>query len=283
MMMSDLVRRSRAAGTLKRKDRFRLLLPAWIKRMVRSALVNPVVGMLVAAAFRNAIPHRGSRIATDDPAISPADKAALFFGLYERSEIDQVCAYLLPDVDVIELGASIGANTVEIAKRIDGSVRLFAVEPHPRNVATLNRTLALNGCRDRVLIVPAAIDYSGRQQASFTTSSVSNLRGRIGHPPIENAAVVQVAVVTLSGLLSQQNITRYQLVCDIEGAEVGILSYDADALRACVQILIEIDGGYDGDRWFSVADVAERIEACGFARVHQHANRMVFQRIGAGR
>lgn len=44
--------------------------------------------------------------------------AQLFWTFYERIEMDQIDAYLLPDLDVVELGSSLGVGTVLVARRL---------------------------------------------------------------------------------------------------------------------------------------------------------------------
>lgn len=264
------------AAWLERKDRLRMRWPGPVKRVVRLLLLNRVVGTALGWLYGDRIPHRGSVIATSAPHVAPGAKAALYFGWYERAEIDQVCAYLAPDVDVVELGASIGANTVEILKRVRPTTRVVAVEPDRRNLVLLRRTLALNGLSDRVVVVAAAIDYSGAAHAAFAPARADHLRGRL-HPGSGEPAE-PVPCTTLGALRAAHRIGRFQLVCDIEGAEVGVLWDDADALADCVRILIEIDGGQHRGRHFGIEAAVERILALGFTLRHRHGNRMCFER-----
>jgi hypothetical protein len=158
----------RTPANLKRKDRYRLWIPGVLKRALIHLVANTSVGNVLAWIYSNRIPHRGTILDTTSPRIAPATKASLYFGIYERSEIEQTAVYLAPGYDVIELGSSIGANTTQILKRLHGHRKMVAVEADPSLCAILARNIELNfGGTLYCHVVNAAISYTAGPTIRF--------------------------------------------------------------------------------------------------------------------
>src|ERR1700761_9001691 len=62
----------------------------------------------IAFMLRQRIPFHGLTIDVMDKVIKPITKSLLYYGIYEKNEIELVTKYLIPEDDVIELGSSIG-------------------------------------------------------------------------------------------------------------------------------------------------------------------------------
>jgi hypothetical protein len=80
-----------------------------IKKIVVLFLCHSSMGKLIGLIWNNRIPHRGSRIevpADGDPRVN----AMLYWGIYESAEIRFVRRYLGNELDVIELGSSLGGG-----------------------------------------------------------------------------------------------------------------------------------------------------------------------------
>lgn len=213
---------------------------------------------------------------TSSPRIVPAIKAMLFFEIYERSEIEQAQAFLAPQYDVIECGASIGANTMQIMMRVAGKV--VAVEADAELARILSNNLEENfGPSHKCAIVNAAVDYSGAEAIEFSPGSDS-LRGRVdsgqnnlAHPK------VRVPAVSLESLIQRYGLGDFVLVLDVEGAEAGIFLHGFEALKKCYRIVCELDGGVSDGKWYSSSDLVSYLASIGFVRIYAHGNRMVFQ------
>src|ERR1700730_12780210 len=82
-----------------------------VKRVIARIICHPLIGRIISLVFRDRIPSRGSLIHTKDKAVVPSVKAALFWGLYESAEVRFVKEFLRSDLDVIELGSSLGVVT----------------------------------------------------------------------------------------------------------------------------------------------------------------------------
>lgn len=260
---------------LKRKDRLRTRVPFPVRQFVRGLLVNRFMGRMLAVLFRDLVPHRGYRVETGHPLVTSSAKAALYFGLYERAEIDQICAYLTPGSDVVELGGSIGAATLQILSRVESSARVVVVEADPGLCAVCRSNIARNFPNVSVAVVNAAVDYSGSETVPFDAAGEST-SGKVVESGSTRTRLV--SAITLRQIIEEHGIDSYVLVADIEGAEIGIFLEDRVSLSMANRIIIEIEGGRWKGRGYQVQDVIELAKGCGFELVHQHANRCVFER-----
>ncbi len=159
--------------------------------------------------------------------------AALRVGLYERAERFMTRQFVTGERDVVELGASLGVISCEIARRLQPGRRLLSVEPDPRNADRAEHNLRLNGFTD-VTIERVAIDYSGAPEVSF--GGGTELGGRVGQ-----TGKGSVPTLTFAQLLERHGIGEFDLVIDIEGAEADLFRNEAEALQRCRHVLIELE------------------------------------------
>jgi hypothetical protein len=86
-----------------------------IRSRIEAGVCNRAIGNLVGLLFRDHLPCGDCVIDASGPGIAPESKAAILFGLYERSEVRFVERWLNRDLHVVELGASIGVASCHIA------------------------------------------------------------------------------------------------------------------------------------------------------------------------
>ncbi|HEV2914551.1 MAG TPA: FkbM family methyltransferase [Pyrinomonadaceae bacterium] len=224
-------------------------LKAIVKSKVAKTLCHPRMGKLLALLFRDRIPSRGCVVATDSPVITPEIKAMLFWRFYESAEIRFVDRYIRRDLDVVELGSSLGVVACQIRKRISESSKLLCVEANPGLVGLISRNLEVNSLDKKVSIIGKAIDYDPTQRGSVNFHfGDSNISGKVAE---QQRAVdgSRVPTTTLAQLMNENGINDYVLVSDIEGAEAGIALADKEALKTCRQIIIELhDTVFDNKR-----------------------------------
>lgn len=252
-----------------------------LKRWVAGILCHPLIGRAIIALFGGRVPSlrsRGWRVALDAPGVTPRTAAQIFWGIYENAELRFVERYLRPDLDVVEIGASIGVVTSAIALHQDPARRLVCVEANPQLIDLLRRNVASNAPGHPVEVVHRAISYGGRT-VRFGLGP-TNASGQLDQAGTSTEAV-EVPATTLAELLRERGITRFALVADIEGAEAAIIDKDADALLRCEQILIELHATRFEGRDLGVEDLVRGIEAHGFTLRARHGPVCVFERSGA--
>lgn len=112
------------------------------------------------------------------PTGCPASlSSGIIFGIYEYSERFLIRKHLPSDVDVVELGASIGVVSREILRRLHVSQRLIAVEALPKLAELARHNISTAHPGRHWLLVEAAIAY-GTDRVSFD-SGAEHICGRI--------------------------------------------------------------------------------------------------------
>lgn len=258
--------------------RFRMLLPQKLKILLAKIISNNITGRLIAFVYGDSIPHRGIRIFTKSDRIQRKTVADIYFGIYERAEIDQVMCYLNPTIDVIELGGSIGVNSLHIRSQLEKNRRLMVVEADPTLVEILRINFEKNSLEENVTIINNAIDYSGNEYVTFAVSD-SNLAGHVALASnLESHIISNIPAASLSELIKKYGFSEYALVSDIEGMEIPIFVKDKEALKNCKQIFLEIDGVEYDNIAYSVEDVINLICDSGFKVVDRYFNCVAFSR-----
>lgn len=248
-------------------DRLRAMIPLGLKTgLARAVFENSALNRLVAGAD-GVVTVRGLTI--DLSGGFEHQASAVRFGMYERAELYMARRFILPEVDVIELGASLGIVSCNVAQRLTTG-RLIAVEADPDLARRARANLNRNGF-DAAAVIQAAIDYSGAETVSF--GSTDHLSGQVGH-----TGQLSVPAVTLSQLLKQYDIGTFQMVADIEGAELAMFLADPTAFARCRRLMIEMDGAELAGNRITVDEEVAIIEQLGFRCIYRHANCATFEK-----
>ena len=120
---------------------------------------------------------------------------------------------------VVEAGAHMGYVTLQSARAVGPSGRVFAFEANPRAVPLIEQNLAANGLEERVRVVPLALaDVPGRH--AFFLSGGGDTSSL--HEPDGASERIEVTVTALDAWLDPT--VRVDVVkLDIEGGEVAAL------------------------------------------------------------
>ena len=241
------------------------------KKLVVSVLCSKLSGRLIALATGNRIPFRNARIDVRDAPVTDNTKARLFFGIYESAECRFVNKYLHPDLETIELGASLGAVSSQIGIRLQANTPYTCVEANPRLLECLTRNVNHNSKHLVNKIINGAVAYTA-DEVTFGVSDdnrVSSLGAR------RNAQNVSVPAVKLRDLIPAG---PYQLVCDIEGAEAELISEDSSALDHCRLAIMELHSTQLDGQSVSVADLVHQFCRAGFNEIDRYGDVFVFGR-----
>ena len=80
------------------------------------------------------------------PASSRQSWVAAFTGAYDEKQIELLASHVRPGSVVLDIGASLGLYTVQLAERVRAiGARVVAVEPIPANVDIIRENIAKNG------------------------------------------------------------------------------------------------------------------------------------------
>jgi FkbM family methyltransferase len=230
-----------------------------LNQLLGTRLCRARFGQLIRRAYHEEVPHWDLKIPVtsvhDDVVVS-----ALFFGTYESAEVFLARQFLYPGGDVVELGASLGVLSAHLARRLAPGARLICVEPNASLHETIERTIRANSPSAQYLVLGGAVYYGSSRAVALDASNVNAARVSERAEPDR----LSVPVTTLSEILRDQKVGRYTLVCDIEGAEAGLVTRDTAALESCEQMLIEThEADFEGRR-FGTADYLARLGELGF-------------------
>lgn len=226
-----------------------------LKMNIARALCAPPIGRLIGRIFADRLPFHGAMIDTSFPFVSPITKAQIFWKFYESGEIRFLHRYLRRNLDVVELGSSIGVMASQVLRLQDPQRRLVCVEANATLIEALARNTAV-ARPGRVRIVSSAIAYPEREGAhEHFALGGSTIEGHM--TPHKTEQSIEVRTTSLSRILSEADVGDYALISDIEGAEAGILEHDSSALARCRQILIELHPTTIAGRAVSVDDMID--------------------------
>ena len=253
-------------------------IPSGLKEVGEKILCSKIVGKILSYLYSNKIPSKGFKILTDSPRISNEKKAFIFWGMYERPGIAFVDKYLKKELDVIELGGSIGVGACHIL----GSVKkLITVEADPELASILKKNLAFNFPEKKNYeVVQKAISYSSSKNntVAFATDRSCTGGQLAGENDCDNSSIQYVETITLSSLIRGYGINDYTLYSNIEGGEAGLLKYDKDALKHCRQIIIELHKTeFEGNK-YTILNMIEMIKKNGFHLIDSYGGVFIFNK-----
>ncbi|MEM7583029.1 MAG: FkbM family methyltransferase [Acidobacteriota bacterium] len=241
-----------------------------------TALCAPWLGRMIGAAYRDRIPYRGLRLDVRDADLPPVSKALLFWGLYESAEYRFVRDYLRSDLDVIEMGSGVGAISCQVARRLDPGKSLVCVEADPKLASALRRNLAAHAAHLEAHALSAAVSYeAGVGDSVWFEAKANHLGSRLAASPVDRGEVaapqdesnagsksqyLEIPVKTLSEVWQQHSGGEYQLILDIEGAEVGLFECEAEALASCRVLVLECHRAEWQGEVYRVDSLIQRIE-----------------------
>lgn len=227
------------------------------KLIIADAICHPIVGGLISVIYRGRIRHGGGIIDTNNKHIGRRNAALLYWGLYERAEINYIDKYLSTGLDVIELGSSMGVVSLHIVQKQQQGKRLICVEANPYLIDTIKSNLRTNAPRAAVEVLNRVISYGNAGETNFSVCSdtlVSSVTG-----PSDDT-MISIKSCTLGELLGEFGIKDYALVSDVEGAEAGFILQDGEALSGCREMIIELHSTDFKDKKYSAEDFREMLE-----------------------
>lgn len=255
---------------------FRALIrrvPSRPKKIAAAVLCNELTGRILAKRFGNEIPLRGMRFWTPTPPVSPSTKARIYWGIYESAELRFVRKFLRRGFDVIELGASLGVVSCEIARILGDSGRLLSLEANPALQPLWARNISENAAGARAALVHAAIDYEASGGFARLAVAAETDASRVGH-----GSGIQVPATTLTQLRREHGFQEFALVCDIEGAEAGLFLEDDSGLDGCHLVIAELHNATFRSCTYSPAELANALTTQGFVVRAQHGPVFAFER-----
>lgn len=251
-----------------------------LKLRVAQILTADRIGRPISRITRGQIRHQGLRIDASGSQFTDNVRAQMFWGLYEAAETRMIRRYLSGSKTVVELGSSLGVTSAHIASIMAPHGRLICVEANPSLAPLLLRATLRYGAHGLVVrVVHAAIaDHDGEAQLQVARRSVSS-KLWLPTSPAGEEKVISVPALTLRTVLEQHDLTEFDLVSDIEGAEAAFLLHDSSVLRRCRRAVLELHDTACGGAEVSVSDLLDALCLAGFRLVEQYGPVVAVERV----
>ena len=154
------------------------------------------------------------------------------YGEFSPGEAELFRQILKPDMLVVEIGANIGAHTVELSQLVGGRGTVVAFEPQRVVFQTLCANIALNNCANVFTFQSAVGDHVGTIKVPFLPPDQLSNFGGLSLRDVE--AGEDVPLTTLDALNLS---TCHLLKIDVEGMEVEVLRGAAATIARCRPVI----------------------------------------------
>ena len=207
--------------------------PAAVDRARRLPLVAPLLKGVVTALSRSLVGR--------ELVLADGEAAGLHFAVDRSSvvwatgrvelSVQRALAGALSRGDVFfDVGANVGFYTLLAARAVGPTGRVVAFEPHPENVAALERNVLLNGFENVVVVPKAASGGAGRALLEAGNRATAKLGAPRG---------LEVETIALDDFVTAHPDLRPAVVkIDVEGHELDVLEGFRRTLEQSAPILL---------------------------------------------
>jgi FkbM family methyltransferase len=156
---------------------------------------------------------------------------------YENVEAAAVRKYLSRGISVLELGGSLGIVSKVIREQMGADATHVILEANPNIVSICQKNAVSQIGNGKTEVINAALAY-GAEQVGFRFGHNANV-GRVEKET--NNELISVRAVSLSSLVSLlPPNSPFNLVCDIEGAELDMFVNEHDVFSRLQIGIVEI-------------------------------------------
>ena len=178
----------------------------------------------------------GVELPLRDPAITPPIWRDIYFGNYERKELDVIQRRLAPSDRVMEIGAGIGFLSAYCA-RVVGGERVHAYEANPSLIPIIQRVHARNGVGVEVV---NALLGSGSGECDFFVEKDFWASSLVRRSPAAHCIRIQQRDLTDE----LRRVAPSFLIVDTEGGEYQLLrgAELAGVQKLCIEVHPDVLG-----------------------------------------
>ena len=192
---------------------------------------NPVVGRAIELAG-NKVSVDGMIFSVDCPQLTTGRKSSLAFGIYEMEERALIKRWLPSEFPVLEFGGGLGVVSCLLNRKLANPFQHLVVEANPAMITLLEHNRDIN-CR-KFKVINKAIGCDGDHvdlniDIQFYASSIKGQS--VGR-------TARVRTATASSLMIEMDFAEAGIVCDVEGAEVDLISREIPTLGSRIKFIM---------------------------------------------
>jgi FkbM family methyltransferase len=183
---------------------------------------------------------------------------AVWLGLWDDFIREAVVRRLPEDAVILDVGASVGAWTVPLARRFSAQGHIHAFEPVPTNRERLEAAVAQNAIRN-VTVSSLALGNATRTVDMWLRSSVTGAGSGTAAIVATGTGHLTVQMQQLDDWVDQASVNRLDFIkLDVEGAELMVLAgAERTVTRFRPLILAEFDDYWMSTHGLSASDVRQ--------------------------
>lgn len=157
---------------------------------------------------------------------------------------------LFENSEVWNVGANVGVHVLQLCHLVGPRGRVVAFEPNPYAVELLRRNVSLNGFRDRVEIMAAAVGERLEEVELFVSGTDPMARAGKPNPSLPCTEPIRVPSLTLDHVWQTHGTNPRGLLMDIEGWEIAALMSSRRMLSvAASSIVLVVELHPDAWKW----------------------------------
>lgn len=171
--------------------------------------------------------------------VHPLNRSLFFLGEYEPESTECVRRHVRPGMTTLDIGSNFGWYSIVMGHLVGPRGRVYAFDISPDLMASLEKSVRLNGLENVVYLTRAAVGaHPGEIEfyndfAGGTANLSPALLGKVSKS--------SVPVIAMDAFVKEKNIQRIDFIkCDIDGAEGQFIAGAHHLLSRKPPVLIEI-------------------------------------------
>lgn len=243
-----------------------------VAQFIKNAVRSDFTGNLLRLVYRGRFRFHQAFLDLQSRTIRGRIIPLVMLEKYEKEEIQLLKDHLDPNIDVVDLGSSIGGVSVNAGRLSSG--RMYCFEANIALIEILQHNLKINGLAGSY-VENCAIAPTNQPYVYFEDRG-SNELGRLVDEPNEHTRVVFSKSVKC--IVGEHRLNEFALISDIEGSEKTFILEEPESLEKCKQLFIELHLCEWRGKQYTQEDLRQAILDLGFREIQSIGSNYYFEK-----